>query len=224
MVADFSGMSFDDLFKHAQSDDPFGLDKVLAENTEITTVVCDSLTAITFRALQKAVSDKVGASKRENFIPTMEAPGRSAYGGRNGIVLVTLQGLLRVTGKHRVHIIITAHEDDPTTVNDGKGNEIIDYVGVMLGGKLVNNMTFRFSEIWHMYQQTTGKQDRIVSVRPCRQRKPIKTRMFSNRGEPQFVLNYDGDRADKGQMTIDKFYQQWVDNGFNKIDVPIGKK
>lgn len=214
----------EDLFKHAQSQNPFGLDDVLAKNENIETVVCDSATAITYRALQKAVLDKVGASRKENFTPTMEQPGRSAYGGRNAIVLETLQGLLRVTGKYNVHLIVTAHEDDATTHKDEKGNDIIEYIGIMLGGKIMNNMTWRFSEIWHLYQQSTGAMERRLSVRPCFQRKPIKTRMFSNQGDPYFTLNYDADKPDKGQMTIASFYDKWVDNGFMKIPVPTGKK
>lgn len=219
-IADFSGLSVEELFKHAQSDDPFGLDRVLADNTDIGTVVCDSATAITFRALQKAVIDKIGASARERFVPTMEQPGRSAYGGRNAIVLETLQGLLRVTKKHNVHLIVTAHEDDATTTKDDRGNDIIDYIGVMLGGKIMNNMTWRFSEIWYLSQRQSGKRERQVAVRPTRQRRPIKTRMFSNNGEPEFVVKYDADRPDKGQMTIESLYNLWVDNGFVKIPVP----
>src|SRR5262245_23169083 len=48
-------MSLEDLFKHGQSDNPFGLDKFLAENEQFETVVVDSITAIAYRALQKAV-------------------------------------------------------------------------------------------------------------------------------------------------------------------------
>jgi len=82
----------------------------------------------------------------------MEQPGKSAYGGRNGIVLETITGLLRVTAKHGVHLILTAHEADATTKPDDRGNDIIDYITVMLGGQLMNNMTYRLSEIWHMSQ------------------------------------------------------------------------
>ena len=223
LVANLASLGIEELFKHAQSDNPFGLDKILAENEDIATVVCDSATAITYRALQKAVLDKVGASRKENFVPTMEQPGRSAYGGRNAIVLETLQGLLRITAKHNVHLIVTAHEDDPTTTKDGQGNDIIDYIGIMLGGKIMNNMTWRFSEIWYMSQKTTGGKERQIAVRPTRQRRPIKTRMFSNLGEPEFILKYDADASDKGQMTIASLYDEWVDNGYRKIVVPGSK-
>lgn len=224
MIADFSGLSVADLFKHGQNQDPFGLDKILAEHENIETVVCDSATAITFKALQKAVENKVGADRKANFVPTMEAPGRSAYGGRNAVVLETLQGLLRVTGKHNVHLIVTAHEADPTTTKDDRGNDIIDHIGVMLGGQIVNNMTWRFSEIWFMDQKTIGGRERRIAVRPCRLHRPMKSRMFSGKGDPDFLLHYDADLPDKGQMTIAKIYHQWVDGGFHKIPVPVTKE
>jgi len=215
IVAPLHGLSLDDLFKHAQSDDPFGLDKALSENEDITTVVADSITALTFRALQKAVKDGVGGSR--NFSPTMQQPGMSAYGGRNGIVLETVTGLLRVTAKHGVHLILTAHEADASTKKDDKGNDIIDYVTTMLGGQLVNNMTHRLSEIWYMSESSSG---RMLAVRPTRRRRPMKTRMFSGLDDPEFKLTYDADKPDKGQMTIAKWYDQWVASGYEKIGVP----
>lgn len=218
-VANVSDLSVDDLFKQAQSDNPFGLDTYLAENEHIETVVCDSTTALAFRALQKSVKSGVGAGR--GFTPTMEAPGISAYGGRNAILLETLTGLLRITAKYNVHIIITAHEDDPTMRNEG-GKEVIDYISIMLGGKLVNNMTWRLSEIWWMTQETTGDRSRTLAVRPTRTRRPMKTRMFSGKDLPSFTLNYDADKPDdaKGQMTIANWYNEWVDGGYAKLAVP----
>lgn len=212
-------LDLDDLFKHAQNDNPFGLDGYLAEHTEIETVVCDSLTAITYRALQKAVKDGVGAGS--NFRPTMEVPGKSAYGGRNGITLQVLTGLLRVTAKHNVHLIMTAHESDPTTKMEGN-KEIIDYISVMLGGQLVNNMTWRLSEIWNFSQNNTGERTRRIMIRPTRLRKPAKTRMFTSDGVPEFNLYYDPNLPDdaKGQMTIAKWYDAWIESGGKKLPIP----
>lgn len=218
-VAPLHGLSLDDLFKHAQNDDPFGLDKALAENEHIHTVVADSLTAVTFRALQKAVRDGVGSSR--SFTPTMQQPGMSAYGGRNGIVLETVTGLLRVTAKHGVHLILTAHEADADVKKDERGNDIIDYITVMLGGQLMNNMTYRLSEIWYM-SEAAGK--RMLAVRPTRRRRPMKTRMFSHRDDPEFELEYDADKPDKGQQTIQMWYDQWSESGYEKIHVPTKAK
>lgn len=212
MVANLSGLDAQDVFKYAQSDNPFGLDQLLAKHTEIETVVCDSLTAVTFKALQKAVQDKVGAGR--GFTPTMEAPGISAYGGRNAIVLETVTGLLRVTAKHKVHIIFTAHEDDATLTSEG----IVDYITVMLGGKIVGNMTWRLSDIWHMSQSELGEKKRRLSVRPYAKRRPMKTRMFDE-GNASFDLRYDAKKPDKGQMTIANWWEEWVKKG-ERLPVP----
>jgi len=212
MVANFSAMGYDDFFKHAQNDNPFGLDQVLADNPNIETVVFDSVTALAFRALQKAVAMRLGAGR--NFTPTIEAPGLSAYGGRNAIVLEVLTGLLRVTAKHGVHVIVTAHENDPFT--DEQGN--VQYVTIMLGGKLVSNNTWRLSEIWYMSQD--GDRRRIA-VRPTRKRRPMKSRMFTGIGPPEFELMYDSEKPDEGQMTIASFFDQWVSGNGRKLQIPV---
>lgn len=216
-VANLSELGYEELFKHAQSDNPFGLDQILAEQTNIETVVADSLTSVAFRALQKSVSDGIGRSAQ--FKPTMEAPGISAYGARNAIVMEVVTGLLRVTSKHGVNIIITAHEDDPVTRKEG-ANDVIDYITVMLGGKLVNNMTWRLSEVWYMSQAAHGDKERRLAIRPMRNRRPMKTRMFSDKGEAEFILQYDADRPDKGQMTIASWQEAWAKSGYVKLPVP----
>lgn len=222
IVAQYSHMGFEDLFKHAQNDNPFGLDGFLADNEEIETVVLDSATALTYRALQKAVHDKVGAGR--GFVPTMEAPGISAYGGRNGIVLEVLTGLLRITAKYNVHLIVTTHEADPKERKDAQQGDIIDYITCMLGGQVVNNVTYRLSEVWHLGQDTNKDGTRRVRIRNSQLRRPMKTRMFSNKGPSDFVLRYDPDLPDRGQMTISSLYNAWADNGFEKVPVPGSNK
>jgi hypothetical protein len=214
MVANLSELGYEDLFKYGQSDNPFGLDQILAGDTSIETVVCDSVTAIAFRALQKAVAMRLGASK--DFHPTIEHPGLSAYGGRNAIVLEVLTGLLRITAKHGVHIILTAHEADPVLNKDGT----VQYITIMLGGKLVNNNTWRLSEIWYMSED--GERRRLA-VRPTRLHRPMKTRMFTGKGPAEFELTYDADKADNGQMTISSLYDQWVKIQ-GKIPVPLPRQ
>lgn len=219
-VVKLDQLSTDDLFKHAQSENPFGLDKFLTENNNIGTVVLDSATALVYRALQKSVLiSKTGMGK--GFTPTMEAPGRSAYGGRNAIVLEVLTGLLRITSKHNVHCIICAHEADPTLRTETQGGmttEVIDYIGVMLGGQIVNNVTWRLSEIWYLNHENNQRR---LMIRPSRKRKPCKTRMFQQRdADPEFWLDYDPDLPDANQHTIASFYQKWLDNGKQRIPVP----
>lgn len=210
-VANFSGTNYEEIFKHAQNDNPFGLDQILRDNEDIHTVVCDSVTALSEGALHKAVSMRLGAGK--GFTPTMEHPGLSAYGGRNAIVLEVLRGLLRVTAKHGVHLILTAHEADPE--KDQLTGENLFYT-IMLGGKLVKNNTHRLSEIWYM---SLDGDRRSVAVRPTRKRRPMKTRMFSSRGPAEFQLDYDAEKPDAGQMTIASFVDQWSSSN-GKIMTP----
>lgn len=219
IVADLSKLDHKELFKHAKSENPFGLDQFFTDHEDVETLVVDSATAIEYKALQKAVGDGIGAGR--GFTPTMEAPGISAYGGRNAILIETLTGLLRVTAKHNVHIIITAHENDPVMVKEGN-SEIIDYYTIMLGGKLVNSTTWRLSEIWFMSQDTTGNRDRKIAVRPTRKRRPMKSRMFSMNDDAEFVIKYDSDKPDDapGQMTIAGFFYQWMDGGKRRLAVP----
>jgi hypothetical protein len=210
LVANYADMGYEDLFKYGQNDNPFGLDALLSENENIETVVCDSVTAIAFRALQKAVDLGLGGNNK--FRPTMEAPGLNSYGARNAIVLEVLTGLLRITAKHGVHLILTAHEADPVLDTEGA----VQFVTIMLGGKLVNNNTWRLSEIWWLNEDNNK---RFLAVRPTRKRRPMKTRMFSGKGAPEFELKYDADAPDKGQMTIASFYDEWVKTG-EKLPVP----
>lgn len=219
-IVNLAELAYEELFKHGQNDNPFGLDSILADRTDIETVVVDSSTAIAFRALQKAVGKGLGASRGQGgfvFTPTMEAPGISAYGGRNAIVLETLTGLLKVTAKHNVHVIVTAHEADPK-----ESNGIVEYITTMLGGQLVNNMAWRLSEIWYMSEDDTGARERRIAIRPYRKRKPMKTRMFKSTGERDFVLRYDADKPDNapGQMTIAGWYDQWMKGHGEKLPVP----
>lgn len=221
MVADFSGLDHGEVCRLGQSPNPFGLDDLLRANENIATVVVDNATALTYKALQQSVSKGIGGSV--GFRPSMEFPGISAYGGRNGIVLEMLTEILKVTARYQVHCIITAHEDDPTYIKDGK-LEVIDYIGMSLGGKILNNTAWRLSEIWFMGQEGTSEKKRFLAFRATRKRKPMKTRMFTDKGLPEFFVDYDADLPDKGQMTIESFYKTWVDNGGRKIQLPKGKK
>jgi hypothetical protein len=150
----------------------------------------------------------IGAGRR-GFIPTVEEPGQSAYGARNALMLKVLTGLLRVTAKHGVHLIATAHEADPVMeIRDGK--EVVSHISIMLGGQLVNNVTFRLSEIWHM---SANKENRRLAVRSVRLRRPMKSRMFSSSSDAEFELKYNAELPDKGQMTIARWYGEWAKKG-----------
>lgn len=223
-VMDLSGEKAEDVFRHGIGDSPYGLDKYLADDEigkEIETIVIDSLSAIQFLALEKAVADKVGAAPSKNFIPTMQAPGRGAYGGRNMNLVGLMKSILRMTARHGVNVIFTAHESDPNTHPDGT----IESIRMSLGGQLINTMSSHMSEIWNLRQEPGGQRNRIVTVRLHGYRKPLKTRMFLQNGESSFILNYNPDLPDeaKGQMSIASFYYQWRDKN-NRIPVPSNRR
>ena len=48
----------------------------------------------------------------------------------------------------------------------------------------------------------------------------MKTRMFTDKNEPEFEIEYDADKPDKDQMTIAGWYEQWLKNGGQKLDIP----
>ena len=222
-VMDLSSTPADEVFKHGLGKNPFGLDQQLYERRNIKTVVVDNLTAVQYLGLEKAVGDGIGAGK--GFTPTMQAPGRSAYGGRNANLIGLMKAIISITGKHKVNVIFIAHESDPITKIDNRGVESIEHIGMSLGGQLVNNVSAQLSEIWNFRQEPLGKRQRIVTVRVSGSRKPMKTRMFDQRGESSFVVTYDPTKpnAAPGQVTISGFWEAWHKNGMQRIQVPSNR-
>jgi hypothetical protein len=222
-VMDMSAVRHEDVFRHGVGQSPFGLDRYLAENKNIECLVVDSMTAIQQLALEKAVADGVGKSSK--FSPTMQVPGRPAFGGRNQNLISIMKALLQLTARHGVHIIFTAHENDPITESDGAGSDLIKEIRMSLGGQLINNVSSQTSEIWNLRQEPGGKRNRIVTTRISGFRRPMKTRLFDQKGEATFILQYDPDKGDgeAGQMTIAGFYDRWVRGGMKRIRVPSNR-
>jgi hypothetical protein len=67
----------------------------------------------------------------------------------------------------------------------------------------------------------SAHRERRLAVRSVRLRRPVKTRMFSAKTDAEFVLEYDAELPDKGQMTIASWYDRWSKSG-GKI-LPNGK-
>jgi hypothetical protein len=223
-IMDYSDSSSEEVFEHGVGLNPFGLDKLLHDETQIETVVIDSLTQVQYLALEKSVNDKLG--KSGNFIPTMQCPGRGAYGGRNSLTLEVVRAVLRVTAKHQVNVIFTAHERDPNTRIDSKGVEVIEEIRVTLGGQLKNQVACQMSEIWNLRQEPGGKRNRIITTRVSGYRNPMKTRMFMQNGEASFILNYNPDLPDDDprQMTISRFLDQWYGGNAGRIPMPTNRR
>lgn len=206
-VLDLSSLPTDQVITRLKSaDNPLNLSEVLKDGT-YETLIFDSATSLSQRALEQAV--QLGLGKSGRFTPTMETPGLAAYGGRNAILLTVIKGLLRVTGRYGVHCIITSHEDEPK-INEG--GEIL-YITMMLGGKLVQQAALQISEVWWL-REDKGKH--FIAIRPCRQRKPMKTRMFVTDANPEFSFEYDPE----SDNPISDWWTQWKKSGGEKLSLP----
>jgi len=181
------------------------LDKILSENTNIETVVVDSVTSFGEKALAYGVRDasKSGA--------TLEEPGFKGFGRKNTWTLRLVKSMLRLTAKHNRNIVFILHEDVGT--KDSEGNLV--RITMMVGSNLAQEVPIDFSEVWHV--QDTGKAH-IIRVRPDGYFRPMKTRMFKTDGPVRFQWEFNPETLE-GEGIAD-WYQRWKDNGFYKIDLP----
>ncbi|MCA2510513.1 MAG: AAA family ATPase [Microcystis sp. M60BS1] len=204
LIADLSSQKYT-ITERFKTDDGLGIGKLLADDSiGIDTVVVDSLTAYSQLAVESGIATTKGA--------TLERPSPGAYGARNALTLRLITGLLRLTAQYKKNIIFITHEDSATT--DDSGNVL--YITMQLGGKLPDQASLQISEVWFMNDD--GKQ-RKLAVRPCRARKPMKSRMFDTSGSPEFIWKYDINSNDESQ-TLASWYQSWVKNDYNKISLP----
>ena len=186
------------------------VEKFLTENPDIETVVLDSVTSFGDKALAHGVTAAQSTTKGRGA--TLEDPGFAGYGNKNTWTRLLVKHLLEVTGKLNRHMIFIAHEDKPEKNDQGA----VLFITIMLGSSLSEQVPLQISEVWAMTD--TGKERRIA-VRPCRSRKPMKTRMFiANASEPEFKWNYDADKLE-GEGIAD-WYAAWKANGFAKLQLP----
>lgn len=206
-VLDLSALPTDEVLNKLKSaDNPLSLNSVL-ENGKYASVIFDSATSLSQRALESAVRQGIGKSAR--FTPTMETPGLAAYGGRNAILLTCIKGILRVTGRYNIHCAIISHEDEPKLSESGD----IMYITMMLGGKLVSNVSLQLSEVWWMREDRGIK---YITIKPCRQRKPMKTRMFRADGNPEFPLRFNPDKDNP----LSDWWTAWKKGKGAKLSLP----
>lgn len=187
--------------------DPFSIGKILAERQDIETVVFDSMTSYAYTALQNAVM--INKS-------TMERPGQHGYQYRNSSVVRACNVLMQICNQHKRHLVIITHEGTPNKNDDGA----IVSVTMALSESAATQIGMRFNEVWHL--SDTGTERRIA-VRPCRSRKPMKTRLF-NADKPEFVWHYNPDNQ-SGEGIAD-WYHAWQASGGKKLPLPTrgGKK
>jgi len=209
LVLDLSGERHG-IVSRFNDDDPFRLTAFLKEHPDIETIVFDSATAFAQLSLEHAVSEI-----KKRFPTTqvsLEDPAPKGYGHRNTLVLRAITSLMRLTKLHNLHYIIITHEDTATT--DEKGNVL--FITMALGGKIPNNVGLQLSEIWWMNSNDKGQ--RMIAVRPCRTRKPMKSRMFDQTGAPEFVWHYNANEW-KGDG-IKEWFEAWKERGGKKLSIP----
>lgn len=190
--------------------DPLNIERFLKENPDIQTVVVDSLTSFGERALSYGVAKAQSTAKGKSS--TLEDPGFAGYGNKNVWTHLMISNLLASTARLNRHCIFIAHEGAPD--KDDKGAAIA--ITMILGANLSKEVPVKINEVWAMYD--TGKE-RMIAIRPCRMRTPMKTRMFNTSSGPEFTLNYDPSR-DSDDKAISGWYDAWKKNEFKKIALP----
>ena len=107
------------------------------------------------------------------------------------------------------------------TADRDQKTEAILFISLALGGQLASNIGIDFSEMWSIYQTEQGV--RRIAVRPARRRKPMKTRMFQQSGEPEFDWKFnpeDWENAANDKWRMDTWFDMWSKNNFEKLPLP----
>jgi hypothetical protein len=201
-VLNLSGESSTKMMAQFRAADPYGLNKLLQARPDFETVVIDSMTALAYAALQNAVS--------VNPRSTIEQPGIHGYAFRNASVLAATVAIMRVCQAQKRHLILITHEDSGDRNDEG----VIQSITMSLSAGVANQVGLRFNEVWHL--SDTGIERRIA-IRPCRLRKPMKTRLFVN-DKPEFVWHYNPDTL-IGEGIAD-WYHAWQEGKGKKLPLP----
>jgi len=185
--------------------DPFGIERAIKDNPDITTIVVDSVTAFVSRAVAYSANHKHAAGS------VFENPGPAGYGFRNRFTLGLCKSVLLITAKHDRHCIFIGHEDTPTMSSD---NKVIQEITVLLGGSLKAEVPSQISEVWHLRESNFT---RSVQVRQIGLHKPIKTRLFDASKKSEFIIS---DKANNSIVRLDDLFDKWKECNYNKLPVP----
>lgn len=206
VVMDMSASNPRTIMAAFRTEDPFTLSRYLSEHPEIETVVVDSVTTLAYMALQEAVAS--------NTRSTMEQPGMHGYTWRNASVLRVCSILTKITKKLDRNIIFITHENAPERDAEGR----VVSITMALSENTANQVGIFLNEVWWM-RDLDGK--RSIAVRPCRQRKPMKTRLFTGDAK-EFDWHYNPNTL-VGEGIADWFHS-WQANGGKQIPLPAVAK
>lgn len=202
-VFDLAGKD-DAFFARLKDRDPLGIEKTF---DHFDSYIIDSMTSITERTLARGIDVTKGA--------TLERPSPGAYGARNNLTINFVRNLLQITAKGNKHICLTAHEGPPDKNDDGS---LIGYT-MSMGGQLPALMSLRLNECWPMFE--TSKNEKMIICRKSRLRDPAKSRMFNVTKRTEFQWKFDPmNWDDPDNMRIDKWFEAWKANNFDKIEMP----
>ena len=204
-IMDLSGATPTSTMMEFDKPDPFGMGVYMKTHPEVQTVVLDSITTLSERALQYAVTRAGGGA-------SIDVPGRNGYGTRNNVMRRVVSKVMQICADAGVHLIIIAHEGAETNADGAKIG-----ITLSLSQNLKSDVALRFNEIWYM--QSISKERRL-HVRAHSTIKPMKTRMFTPAESDYFNWNYDAD-ALVGDTLAD-WWMAWNDNGGKKIPLPKG--
>lgn len=202
LLLDVSNESNNYLMDQSKSSDPFNIKTLIRDNPDVATVIVDSVTKYSERAVAYAIGKAPGS--------THENPGPSAYGYRNRLTLNMVSAMLIATGTLTKHIIFICHEDVPTKDKEGA----VVSVTLLLGGSLPVEVPLQISEVWHMRDTST---ERRIIVRSAGLRKPMKTRMFNTASGIEFVSST---KADPSRVRLDTLIEQWYANKMEQLKIP----
>lgn len=181
--------------------DPYGIGKVLAARPDYETVVIDSMTTLAYAALQNSVV--INKS-------TIERPGMHGYTYRNASVLRATINIMKLCAEHKRNLILITHEGNADRSDEGA----VLSVTMALSDGVANQVGLRFNEVWHLTDLGT---ERRIAIRPCRLRKPMKTRLFQA-DKPEFIWYYNADNQ-VGEGIAD-WYHAWQAGNGRKLAVP----
>lgn len=195
----------DNIVDRLKMENPIGISKLLKENEEIQTIVVDSLTSHVAKGTNHAVnSGKAGKGA------TIENPSLKGYQHRNSYTLQMVKNLLTLTGKLKRNVVFIAHEAAPDKDSEG----VIRQISIALGGQMPTSAPRDFSEVWGMWDINSK---RMIAIRPCHLRKPMKSRMFVTTGKPEFEWKYDADKQTGARL--EDWINKWRESA-GKIALP----
>jgi hypothetical protein len=181
----------------------------------IGTIVLDSVTAFMDQCLTRGII-RVGPGGKET--PTNLAPGLRGYGARAMLVRQCVMNLHTLCERYNKSFILTAHEKE-VFKKDGRGNDVTDYLTMLLGGETFVQVPKNFSEIWRVEIQENGSTK--ILTYPDSKHRPCRSRMFKR--DPQqrgssFIWKFDT-YTWKGEG-IETWLTQWKDAGCQAIPLP----